>query len=86
MCTSAAARPLSRAQCLGFAAFGILAVLEPGLWARWALKHDLSLLWSGALPADLLRWKLAVFALWQLALLSCYVALFAATWRRLSAR
>lgn len=83
VCLSVANSELGTRGQIGFALFGTLAALEPGMHSRWLLQGPLHLLWSPDLPNEVVRAKTVVFALCEIGLVAAYVGVFARTWAQL---
>ncbi len=86
LCFTLAARPVRLWSLFCFAAFGILAALEPSLWFRWMEHGDFGhfeLLFQSELPEELQRSRIVIFIVWDALLLICYVYYFLLAWRRL---
>jgi len=86
LCITLASRPIRIWSLLCFAAFGILAALEPSLWFRWLDHGDFGhfeLLIQSELPEGLQRGRIVIFLIWDILLLICYAGYFLLAWKRL---
>jgi hypothetical protein len=74
LCLMIVADRLGWRAVLAFGLFGLLSVLEPSLSFRWAHRSDLSVLWRPVPAGGPERWRVALLALWDAALLAFYAA------------
>ena len=75
---------------LAFAAFGIIASLEPSLHFRWMFsggeKQYLSVMFQADLPEGVVRWKAIAFLAVDVLLVAGYAIIGVIAWRRLGDR